>query len=148
MAHVAIFVGSMYGNAEGLAEKIQSVLVTAGHEVNVYSSATIADLTAASNALFVSSTTGQGDIPDNLQPLFLQMQSQFPMMTGKLCGVIALGDSSYGDTYCGAGRQIDALLQELNATLPVKRLDVDACEYFEPWEAAETWVADWITHLS
>ncbi|TMP76247.1 flavodoxin, partial [Pseudoalteromonas phenolica] len=38
------------------------------------------------------------------------------------------------------GKQIDALIEELNATRAQPRLDIDACEYFEPWEPAEPWL--------
>jgi sulfite reductase alpha subunit-like flavoprotein len=73
----------------------------------------------------------------------MQLRNQSPMLTGKKAGVIALGDSSYGDTYCGAGKQVDALLQTLHAQQTTPRLDVDACEHFEPWEVVETWLTDW-----
>ncbi|GEK09238.1 flavodoxin [Pseudoalteromonas sp. McH1-7] len=140
MAKISIFVGSMYGNAENLANDSAELLNQAGHEAHVVEPATLADLKQAENILFISSTTGAGDIPDNLLPLFLQMQSEFPMLTGKQVAVIALGDRSYGDTYCGAGKQIDALVEELNATRVQARLDIDACEHFEPWEPAKPWL--------
>lgn len=140
MAKVSIFVGSMYGNAENLANDSAEFLNKSGHEASVIEPASITDVTQANNILFISSTTGSGDIPDNLLPLFLQMQSEFPMLTGKKVAVIALGDSSYGDTFCGAGKQIDTLIEELNATRVQPRLDIDACEYFEPWEPAEPWL--------
>ncbi|MFC3031667.1 flavodoxin [Pseudoalteromonas fenneropenaei] len=147
MANIAIFVGSMYGNAENLADTVAKQLINQGHGVNVHMDGTIEQVKQAETLLFISSTTGQGDLPDNIYPLFLQLQSQFPMLTGKKAGVIALGDSSYGDTFCGAGRQIDGLLQELAATQVMPRLDVDACEYFEPWEAVEAWLQDWQAQL-
>ncbi|KZN32706.1 flavodoxin domain-containing protein [Pseudoalteromonas luteoviolacea] len=147
MASITLFVGSVYGNAENLAEQIESHIKTVGHQANIAQSPTIDSLKAAEHVLFVSSTTGQGDIPDGLFPLFLQMQAQLPMLTDKQVGVVALGDSSYGDTYCGAGRQIDALVQELNAKTPQPRLDVDAGEYFEPWEPVEPWLKSWLASL-
>ncbi|AOT09478.1 flavodoxin [Pseudoalteromonas luteoviolacea] len=147
MASITLFVGSVYGNAENLAEQIQTHLNAQGHEVEIAEPATLEHVKSAEHALFVSSTTGQGDIPDNLYPLFLQMQAQMPMLTNKSVGVVALGDRSYGDTYCGAGRQIDALVQQLNANLIQPRLDVDAGEYFEPWEVVEPWLTKWIAGL-
>ncbi|ESP92926.1 MULTISPECIES: flavodoxin [Pseudoalteromonas] len=147
MASITLFVGSVYGNAENLATQIETHLTAQGHRVNIADPATIDEVKSAEHALFVSSTTGQGDIPDNLYPLFIQMQAQMPMLTNKNVGVVALGDSSYGDTYCGAGRQIDALIQELNARIVQPRLDVDAGEYFEPWEAVEPWLTKWVAAL-
>jgi flavodoxin len=142
MASISIFVGSVYGNAQNLAEQVQTVL-SSSHQVSLFESASIDDVKAAEVALFITSTTGSGDLPDNIEPLIIQLRSQSPMLTGKKAGVISLGDSSYGDTYCGAGKQIDALLQELNAEQTSPRLDVDACEYFEPWEVVEAWLTEW-----
>ncbi|MEI5639150.1 MULTISPECIES: flavodoxin [unclassified Pseudoalteromonas] len=143
MATISIFVGSMYGNAENLAQDCIEFLNQAGHQANVIEPPTIEALKQADNILFISSTTGSGDIPDNLLPLFLQMQSEFPMLTDKQVAVIALGDSSYGDTYCGAGKQIDELIGELNATRVQPRLDIDACEHFEPWEPTKPWLEEY-----
>jgi flavodoxin len=143
MAVVSIFVGSMYGNAENLATEVQKHLVEQGHDVEVFSNGDINHIKRADNILFICSTTGAGDVPDNLAPLITQMQTQSPMLTGKKLGVIALGDSSYGDTFCGAGKQIEHVVKELNATLLRPRLDVDAGEYFEPWEPVEPWLKSW-----
>lgn len=142
MASISIFVGSVYGNAQNLAEQVQTAL-SSSHQVRLFESASIDDVKAAEVALFITSTTGSGDLPDNIEPLIMQLRNQSPMLTGKKAGVIALGDSSYGDTYCGAGKQVDALLQELNAEQTSPRLDVDACEYFEPWEVVEAWLTKW-----
>ncbi|MBE0368899.1 MULTISPECIES: flavodoxin domain-containing protein [Pseudoalteromonas] len=143
MAVVSIFVGSMYGNADNLAAEIKKALLAQGHEAAVYDSGTLEQIKQSDNILFVSSTTGSGDIPDNLEPLISQMHSQAPMLTGKKVGVVALGDRSYGETFCGAGRQIDELIRGLDATSVTSRLDIDAGEYFEPWEPTELWLRSW-----
>jgi len=142
MASISIFVGSVYGNALNLAEQAQAALAVS-NQVNLFESATIEDLHNTEVALFITSTTGEGDIPDNIEPLIMQMRSQLPSLIGKKVGVISLGDSSYGETYCGAGKQVDALLQSLNATQLQPRLDVDASEHVEPWELVETWLNKW-----
>ncbi|TMO65031.1 flavodoxin domain-containing protein [Pseudoalteromonas aurantia] len=143
MAVVSIFVGSMYGNADNLAAEVKKSLVAQGHEAEVFDSGALKQVEQADNILFVSSTTGAGDIPDNLEPLITQMQSKSPMLTGKKVGVIALGDRSYGETFCGAGKHIEQVVKELNATVLKPRLDVDAGEYFEPWEPVEPWLKSW-----
>lgn len=147
MASITLFVGSVFGNAENLASEVKNDIEQQGHSAVIAEEPTLEQVKLADNLLFISSTTGQGDIPENLLSLVLQMQSQFPMLTGKTVGVVALGDSSYGDTFCGAGRQIDALVQELNATVTEPRLDVDACEHFEPYEAVAPWLQKWLQHL-
>ncbi|MFP3449872.1 flavodoxin domain-containing protein, partial [Pseudomonas sp. SIMBA_067] len=69
----------------------------------------------ASHILIVTSTTGQGDIPANLAELYNQLNSTFPMLTNKPFGIVAMGDRSYGDTFCAAGRSFDELLRDLQA---------------------------------
>jgi flavodoxin len=82
MASISIFVGSVYGNAQNLAEQVQGTL-SASHQVSVFESASIDDVKAAEVALFITSTTGSGDLPDNIEPLIMQLRSQSPMLTGK-----------------------------------------------------------------
>jgi flavodoxin len=57
---------------------------------------------------------GQGDIPPNLQPLANALADRAPYMKGWRYALVAMGDSSWH--FCGAGRHLDALLQELGAS--------------------------------
>ncbi len=54
--------------------------------------------------------------------------------------MIALGDSSYGETFCGGGRQFEELLIELQGKIIQPRLDIDAMVDFEPEPVALPWV--------
>ncbi len=143
MAEVSIFYGSVFGAAERLAERAEEALKAGGHKAKIVDDPSVDDVLNAKALLFISSTTGQGDIPDNLVPLIISLESQFPMLTGKPYGVIAMGDSSYGDTFCGAGRKIDALLGELQASPVVDRLDVDAIVDYD----AEVPALPWLEHF-
>lgn len=140
MAEISIFYGSVYGAAERLADTAQEKLNELGHQAEVIDNPQVQDMLDAKSILVVTSTTGQGDIPDNLVPLFISLQTQFPMLTAKPFAVLAMGDSSYGETFCGAGRQFDELLQELQATQVQPRLEVDALEHFEPEPVALPWL--------
>lgn len=62
------------------------------------------------------------------------------MLTGKPFAVAALGDSSYGESFCGAGKQFQALLNELQATAVADLLEVDAMETLEPEKDVVEWV--------
>ena len=62
------------------------------------------------------------------------------MLTGKRFAVAALGDSSYGDSYCGAGKQFHALLTELQGNAVADMLEVDAIETLEPEKDVVEWV--------
>ncbi|WP_122321699.1 flavodoxin domain-containing protein, partial [Pseudomonas cichorii] len=106
---VAIISGSVYGSAEEVARHAGALLRNAGHETLYNSRITLAELQAfePQALLAVTSTTGMGELPDNLLPLYSQLRDVLPaFLRGLPAGVIALGDASYGDTFCGGGEQI------------------------------------------
>ncbi|RWR01763.1 flavodoxin [[Pantoea] beijingensis] len=146
MAQVGIFVGTVYGNALLVAEEAEPILQDAGHDVKIFEDPTLSDWQnyADKVALIVTSTTGQGDFPDSIAPLFHSIKDKLGHQPGVRYGVIALGDSSY-DNYCGAGKTFDALLQEHGATRIGEVLTVDATEYPEPEEVTSPWVENWAT---
>ncbi|ALS33495.1 hypothetical protein PTRA_a2397 [Pseudoalteromonas translucida KMM 520] len=147
MAHISIFVGSVYGGAERLSDEVATTIEQAGHGVTVFNEPVLSDIQSASHILIITSTTGQGDVPDNLADFYNQLNSTFPMLTDKPFGIIAMGDRSYGDTFCGAGRSFDELLRDLQAKPVGNRLEVDACEDFEPWPVVEPWLTTWLGKL-
>lgn len=145
MANILIIAGSVYGGAAYVAEQAVELLAEKGHEVSMTDMPTVDEVTDATHdvLLVVTSTTGQGDLPDNLVRLHAALTSQFPLMPNKRYGVIGLGDSSYGDTYCNGGKQMDTLLAELQAVKVGERLDIDACEVLQPEDEALPWVEEW-----
>ncbi|MBB1508072.1 flavodoxin [Pseudoalteromonas sp. SG41-1] len=147
MATISIFVGSVYGGAERLSDEVIDAIEQAGHSVNLVDQPTIADIQQATHILVITSTTGQGDIPDNLAGFFNELNSTFPILTAKPYGIIAMGDRSYGDTFCGAGRSFDELFRDLQAQPIGHRLEIDACEDFEPWPVTQPWLQEWLAKL-
>ncbi|WP_121109097.1 flavodoxin, partial [Pseudomonas aeruginosa] len=108
---VAILSGSVYGTAEEVARHAQKLLSAAGLEASHLPRASLDELKAFAPEAFlvVTSTTGMGELPDNLQPLYYAIRDQLPAWHGLPGGVIGLGDSSYGDTFCGGGEQVREL---------------------------------------
>ncbi|WP_057432165.1 MULTISPECIES: flavodoxin, partial [Pseudomonas syringae group] len=98
--------------------------------------------------LAVTSTTGMGELPDNLMPLYSELRDLLP---GQLCGlpggVIALGDASYGDTFCAGGEQMRELFAELGVNEVQDMLRLDGSESVTPETDAEPWLAAFIKHL-
>lgn len=151
MAKVGVFVGSVYGGAEDVAQEIVEQLIAKGHVAQLYLDPQVEDFLDYQNdvALVITSTTGQGEIPENLLPLFLALNEQFPMLPELKYGVISMGDSSYGeDRYCGAGRQFDELLGQLQAKHVNERLDIDACVNFDALEVAMPWLTQFVQRLA
>ena len=96
--------------------------------------------------LVVTSTTGQGDLPDSIVPLFQDIKLKLGYQPDVRYGIIALGDSSYSH-FCGGGKQFDALLQEQSAQRVGDMLMIDASEHPEPESESNPWVENWGTLL-
>jgi flavodoxin len=147
MAEVGIFVGTMYGNALLVAEEAQTILTAQGHNAQVFEDPEVSDWESYQGkyALVVTSTTGQGDLPDSIVPLY---QGILDMYQPHLrYGIIALGDSTYSH-FCGGGKRFDTLLQEQGAQRIGEMLMIDASEDPEPETVSNPWVEHWATLLS
>ncbi|MGK5019203.1 sulfite reductase subunit alpha [Janthinobacterium lividum] len=132
---------SQTGNAEELATQTARSLQLAGICVRLCALAelTAADLQQAERALFVVSTYGEGDAPDNAAAFMGRL------MTGELAlpqlhyCLLALGDRSYGQ-FCGFGRALDAWLAAQGASRLFERIEVD--------RSASASIEQWFQHLS
>ncbi|VVP50343.1 flavodoxin [Pseudomonas fluorescens] len=147
---VAILSGSVYGTAEEVARHAASILKTAGFETMHNPRALLADVLAFEPQAFlaVTSTTGMGELPDNLQPLYSTIRDQLPTAWRGLPGaVIGLGDASYGDTFCGGGEQMRELFSELGLREVLPMLRLDASESVTPETDAEPWLAELVSAL-
>lgn len=146
---VALLTGSVYGTAEDIARQVKARLSAAGHEVWHQPNADLASLEAfAPEALLaITSTTGMGELPANLESLYFQLHDRLPPWSGRPGAVLALGDSSYGDTYCGGGELMQQLFAELGLREVLPMLRIDASETVTPDEDAERWVAEVIAAL-
>lgn len=140
MKSISIFAGSVYGNAQHVAEEVNDMLSAQGIESEVYTDPDTSDFTDAESVLVITSTTGQGDIPPNLELFYSDLRDSFPLMNKKAFAVVGLGDSSYGESYCGGGRQFFELLTELQGKPVAELFEVDALETLAPEEEVVPWV--------
>ncbi len=149
MTAITLIVGSVYGGALETARATRKQLAAEGHQVKVLESPQVADLAADDNPLLVcTSTTGEGEVPPGLLPFYLDLREQMPMQSGRPFGVIVLGDSSYGDTFCGAGDLMEEALLEVGARKVGETLRIDALETTEPEAVALPWVRQWLDRLA
>ncbi|ETS32369.1 MULTISPECIES: flavodoxin [Photorhabdus] len=144
MAKIGIFVGTVYGNALAVAEEAQLILEQQGHEIEVFEEGELEQWQSYLNQviLVITSTTGQGDLPDNIQPLYCALRDELGYQPELRYGVIALGDGSY-ENFCGGGRTFDELLHEQGAIRIGEVLLVDAIEEAEPEVFAQSWIKQW-----
>lgn len=138
---VAIISGSVYGTAEEVARHAERQLQAAGLEAWHKPQMSLEELLAFGPEAFlvVTSTTGMGELPDNLLPLYGAIRDRLPAWHGLPAAVLALGDSSY-DTFCGGGELVRELYAELGLREVVEMLRLDASETVTPESDAEPWL--------
>ena len=147
---VAIVSGSVYGSAEEVARHAGKLLREAGFEVLQDPRVALEGLQSfgPQALLFVTSTTGMGELPDNIQPVYSQIRDVLPAAwRGLPGGVIGLGDASYGDTFCAGGEQIRELFAELGVVEVQEMLRLDASESVTPETDAEPWLEQFVKLL-
>ncbi|MGS0681180.1 flavodoxin [Shewanella sp. 125m-7] len=144
MKKVNLVFGTVYGGAQFVAETLQQALIHLGREAVLYQPEQLAGFIPPEDELLlvICSTTGQGDLPDDIQPWFYELQSKAPYLPKLKFGLIGLGDSSY-ETFCGAGEQFQRLFEELGAKRLGHFLKIDAVETMEPEVEALAWLPEW-----
>lgn len=145
---VTILWASQTGNAENAAVDCAKKLGDYGFGVRLVnmSDYPASDLTNESHVLFIASTFGAGDPPDNGARFYQELMAyQAPALAHLRYAVLAFGDSSY-DIFCGFGRNLDDRLSSLGAKrmLETELCDSDYEERIGAWMNAVTGtLAEW-----
>jgi MioC protein len=142
MADITLISGSTLGSAEYVAEHLEEKLQEAGFSTQLLHGPALDEVPQTSIWLVVCSTHGAGDIPDNLLPLAEAIRDSQPDLSQVRFGAVGLGNHEY-DLFCGAIRQIDALLTAQGAQRIGDRLEIDVLEHEIPEDPAEAWLETW-----
>src|SRR5581483_11762227 len=112
-----ILFGSQTGTAEKLAKQIAKESKSCGCNSRVVDANEHAkiDWSKETNLLVVTSTYGDGDMPDNAQNFWEWLQTDAAKSLAHLnFSVLGLGDTNY-EHFCAAGKKIDARLEQIGA---------------------------------
>ena len=147
MTDITLISGSTLGSAEYVAEHLAEKLEEAGFSTEMLHGPELEALPVSGTWLVVTSTHGAGDLPDNLQPLFDEIEEKKPDLSGVRYGAVGIGNREY-DLFCGAIEKMDNLLASCGAKRLGDRLDIDVLEHEIPEDPAEVWIESWKTLLS
>jgi succinate dehydrogenase/fumarate reductase-like Fe-S protein/flavodoxin/ferredoxin len=140
-----ILFGSQTGNAAGLAEKTAKMASNYGLEAKVVDMDGFdpAQLASMKRVMIITSTWGEGEMPDNADGMWNAINANGPALAGTHFSVCAIGDSSY-DEFCKAGHDWNGKLAALGGqeAFPIKECDVD---FEPPWQE---WVAEALPRLA
>lgn len=135
---ITILYGSETGNAQGLAETLNSKLKEQALSVDLVCMEDFKakDLKKVEDLFIITATHGEGDPPDNAITFHEFIHSRkAPKLSNLRFSVLALGDQSY-EFFCQTGKDFDAKLEELGGERIYERVDCDL-DFDEP---AEQWM--------
>ncbi|HDZ9207462.1 TPA: assimilatory sulfite reductase (NADPH) flavoprotein subunit [Vibrio cholerae] len=124
---LTIIFASQTGNAKGVAQALLKEAQAAGIQAQLFDASDYKgkDLAKETHVIFVASTNGEGEAPDNALALHEFLKSKkAPKLLNLKYGVLGLGDSSY-QFFCQTGKDFDQFLENLGAQRLVERLDAD-----------------------
>ncbi len=117
---------SQTGFAEQLALRTAQALRATGIDVDLRALAELdaTVLAAHRRALFVASTTGEGDAPDSAAGFVRDMLDARLDLSALEYGILALGDSEYAN-FCAFGHRLEHWLQQAGARAMFDLVEVD-----------------------
>ena len=148
MADIAILVGTESGNAQMVADTLNDELGM-DHDVVVHEEPELDELDLASREIVIicCSTHGDGELPDNIIPLHDTLKESDMDLSHLKYGIVALGDQTYHQTFCQAGKDMDAVFAARGAVRVGERLEIDACTQPLPDEDALDWAKEFMAEL-
>ena len=147
---LTLLVGTMTGTAQLVAQELELVWDNPGDDGGVQVETLLMDdldgtvFEREGVFLVVTSTYGQGDVPDNAKSFYEDLKAKRPDLARVRYGVFGLGDRTYAETFNFGGKRFDDILSELGAQRIGERVQHDASSGVLPEEMAEEWGQGWL----
>ena len=144
---LTLLVGTMTGTAQLVAQELELVWDDGETQVEtlLMDKADASVFAREGVFLIVTSTYGQGDVPDNAKAFYEELKAKRPDLSRVRYGVFGLGDRTYAETFNFGGKRFDDILQELGARRIGERVQHDASSGVLPEETATEWGEGWLT---
>ncbi|KAG0303950.1 hypothetical protein BGZ98_006096 [Dissophora globulifera] len=140
--HVTVFFASQTGNAESISRNIHEQALEKGFKSLhfVLNDFAKVDWDKEECLVFVVSTTGDGDPPDNSTKFWRHLRKLKGVgLTKAKFAILGLGDTNY-DNFCQTAKRLDTRLQELGASPFYARGLADDATGLE--ETVDPWIKD------
>ena len=143
---LTLLVGTMTGTAQLVAQELELVWDDGKLQVETLLMDNLDSSVFRRPGVFliVTSTYGQGDVPDNARNLYEDLKAKRPDLSRVRYGVFGLGDRTYAETFNFGGKRFDEILAELGAVRIGERVQHDASSGVLPEEMAAEWGAGWL----
>ncbi|MEM0911857.1 MAG: flavodoxin domain-containing protein [Pseudomonadota bacterium] len=150
MAKFLILVGTMDGHAVMAAKGAAAILNKLGHSSEMILEHDTSLLTRDKDEIILvcSSTAHQGQVPDNIFPLYVALDNQIIDLMGKYYGVIALGDSYFqASQFAMGGKLLENALYSCGAKRIGDMAVMDAQQVENHALAAALWTQEWVAKV-
>ena len=145
-----IYVATMTGTALMVADEIEDFCKSNNLDSKIYEMDDLEPdnlLNVNNPVLIVSSTYGQGDVPDGSKNFYNNLKSSNINLEHINYAIFGLGDMTYKDTFAYGGKKFDHLFTELNAKRIGDPYYHVASDGSLPEEEAVNWFKDKIFKL-
>lgn len=125
-ASILVVHASQTGHASDLAEQLRRQIVVGGRSCRMIEADELTPerIATAECLLFVVSTTGCGDAPDNARKFDRYIAREGAALGGKSIAILALGDRRYAE-FCAFGRRIEAWARQGGGEFLFPLIEVD-----------------------
>lgn len=140
MTIIHIFYGTESGNAEMVADDVAAALQERGFDTEIaeLSDADVDSLGEKTLAVFITSTYGEGSLPETAAPFYDNLIAQRPDLTGLSFGAFGLGDSAY-ESFNNGIETLRAALIDLGARQLGETVKHDAAGAETASDLASSW---------